>query len=512
MDVHSATGSWAGLVELRPALRRFVSRRCRDEGEAEDIVQEALIRAWRYRASLIDATRLRPWLMRIALNVFRDHVRREKRLPRVDVEPELFDRLEGREDVPGEPRVEPQVELEGAIVGQPRVLDHLCDAREALRDPDRDLLDSYYDAGRSCSETAQVCEIPAHLVKVRLYRARHRLRRVVRSRLRVETDPLFDESGTRETPGKTEGGVACAAGRMKMKILRVSSGLSGLVLIPFLATPPIRAIPASADLVPDASSSFEAVPRLESSAAQLAHAAACKTAMRGKAGAALESARKAAIEAYRAVREHFAADARACAEASFRAGELLRASSDSAGALAEFQLARERGADTPFRVRAVLEIGHIHRRGRKHAETLTAYESVLVDPGATPSQRDDASYWIGQVHLVEGRIEDARRAWKRVAEEGEDPLDRIRAWDCIALTFVASGDLEGAAGVVERCREALSEVSAEETRLGERVRDALSTMRVLDDLQRAVQEREASKTKKESDRTDGSRDDGEKKK
>ena len=212
MDVHSAIGSWSGLVELRPALRRFVSRRCRDEGEAEDIVQEALIRAWRYRESLVDATRLRPWLMRIAVNVFRDHVRREKRLPRVEVEPEMFDRLEGREDIPGEPRVEAQVELGGAIVARPRVLDHLLDARETLRDPDRDVLDSYYDAGRTCSETAQVCEIPAHLVKVRLYRARHRLRRVVSSRLRVDPDPLLEESSLHETSCNTESGAACAAG------------------------------------------------------------------------------------------------------------------------------------------------------------------------------------------------------------------------------------------------------------------------------------------------------------
>jgi len=150
--------------------------------------------------------------MRIALNVFRDHVRREKRLPRVEVEPELFDRLEGREDVPGEPRVEPQVDLEGTRIGQPRVLDQLQDARDELRDHDRDLLDSYYDEGRSCSETALVCEIPTHLVKVRLYRARHRLRRVVRSRLRVETETLFEESEARGTPGQAESGAPCAAG------------------------------------------------------------------------------------------------------------------------------------------------------------------------------------------------------------------------------------------------------------------------------------------------------------
>ena len=301
-----------------------------------------------------------------------------------------------------------------------------------------------------------------------------------------------------------------------MKFHRLSSGVPGLVSIPFLLPPsipgPIPTDPGPAQSPPGATAGAESVPRLENPAAQLAHASVCRSAMRGKAGEALETARRRAIEAYRAVREHFPADARACAEASFRAGELLRAASDATGAIAEFQLARERGAETPFRVRAMLEIGHIHRRARKPAEALTAYESALADPAATPSQRDDASYWIGQVHLAQGGIEDARRAWKRVAEQGEDPLDRIRAWDCIALTFVAAGDLEGAAGVVERCREALAEVSAEETKLGERVRDALSTMRVLDDLQRAVQEREASKRKKEADSTEGPRDAGEKKK
>jgi tetratricopeptide (TPR) repeat protein len=326
---------------------------------------------------------------------------------------------------------------------------------------------------------------------------------------------------------------------MMMKIQRERPGVPGLVSFPWLAATavtslaalvPCPPVPPAYDMrdvdsrgleTPGVDTGFadvraseirQTVPRLESAAAQLAHAASLRTAMRGKAGEARESARKAAIEAYRAVREYFGSDTRVAAEAAFRAGELLRASDDAGGAISEFQFARERGADTPFRVRAALEIGHMHRRDRKHPEALTIYESVLADPGARPSQRDDASYWIGQVHAAEGRIEDARRAWQRVADGAEDPLGRIRAWDCIALSYVASGDLEAAAGVVERCREALSEVSAEETRLGERVRDALSTMRSLDDLQRAVRVREESKTKKEESASDASRNDAAKKK
>jgi RNA polymerase sigma-70 factor (ECF subfamily) len=201
MDTQTVSGSWTCLAELRPALHRFVSRRCRDDGAAEDIVQEALIRASRYRGSLMDAARLRPWVMRIALNVFRDHVRRERRLPKVEVEPELFERLEGRETVPGEHRIEGPVDLGGAIVARPRVLEHLEDARDRLGGVDRNVLHSYYEVGRTCAETALVCELPPHLIKARLYRVRHRLRMAVGTRLRRERDPRFEGTIDHEAVG-----------------------------------------------------------------------------------------------------------------------------------------------------------------------------------------------------------------------------------------------------------------------------------------------------------------------
>ncbi len=233
MEVESALGTWAGLAELRPVLQRFLARRCRDESEAEDVVQEALLRASRYRKSLSHPERLRPWVMRIALNVLRDHVRRERRLPRIDVDPDLFERIEGREGVPGEPREDLQVHLEGAVVEKPRALVHLSDAKGELRTPDRTVLDSYYEAGRSCFETAQVCEIPPNLVKVRLFRARKRLQLVLRSRLRSEADPPFERSEVAAGRGiagigrgarcaaayvTTDSGAGCAAGGRRCNI------------------------------------------------------------------------------------------------------------------------------------------------------------------------------------------------------------------------------------------------------------------------------------------------------
>ena len=49
--------------------------------DAEDAVQEALLRAWRYRASLKVGAPLRPWLYRVATNACLDELRRRKRRP-----------------------------------------------------------------------------------------------------------------------------------------------------------------------------------------------------------------------------------------------------------------------------------------------------------------------------------------------------------------------------------------------------------------------------------------------
>jgi RNA polymerase sigma-70 factor (TIGR02960 family) len=47
--------------------------------DAEDAVQETLLRAWRYRDSLKDGAPLRPWLYRVATNVCLDSIARDER-------------------------------------------------------------------------------------------------------------------------------------------------------------------------------------------------------------------------------------------------------------------------------------------------------------------------------------------------------------------------------------------------------------------------------------------------
>ena len=70
---------------LRPDLVRFAQWLSRDRSIAEDIVQEALLRAWRSRAALKDPAAARAWLLTI---VRREHARlyERKRLELVSLD------------------------------------------------------------------------------------------------------------------------------------------------------------------------------------------------------------------------------------------------------------------------------------------------------------------------------------------------------------------------------------------------------------------------------------------
>jgi RNA polymerase sigma-70 factor (ECF subfamily) len=65
--------AFASLCDaLRPDLFRFAFWLARDRGVAEDVVQEAFLRAWRSRESLADAAAAKPWLLTI---IRREHAR-----------------------------------------------------------------------------------------------------------------------------------------------------------------------------------------------------------------------------------------------------------------------------------------------------------------------------------------------------------------------------------------------------------------------------------------------------
>jgi RNA polymerase sigma-70 factor (ECF subfamily) len=77
---------------LRGALRVHCYRMLGSSHDGEDVVQEAMLRAWRAKDTLADPAMLRPWLYRIATNVCLDELkRRPKRLLSEDYGPPMAD-------------------------------------------------------------------------------------------------------------------------------------------------------------------------------------------------------------------------------------------------------------------------------------------------------------------------------------------------------------------------------------------------------------------------------------
>ena len=78
-------GAFELLVSRYKGLLTLVAyRRMGDASEAEDVAQEAFVRAFVSLSSLEDPGRFKPWLMRIASNIARDHLRRRKHAMSLD--------------------------------------------------------------------------------------------------------------------------------------------------------------------------------------------------------------------------------------------------------------------------------------------------------------------------------------------------------------------------------------------------------------------------------------------
>jgi RNA polymerase sigma-70 factor, ECF subfamily len=75
--------AFAVLVERhRPELHRHCIRMLRSSEQAEDAVQETLLRAWRHRSHFAWRASFRAWLYRIATNACLDEIRRDRSRPR----------------------------------------------------------------------------------------------------------------------------------------------------------------------------------------------------------------------------------------------------------------------------------------------------------------------------------------------------------------------------------------------------------------------------------------------
>ena len=170
---------WEGIEELRGGLERRVSRWSRDKSEVDDVVQETMIRAARYRTSLRQPDRMDSWTGRIAWNVLKSLRGREARRPVSVLENGQLDATEGREPDPLFELAEEVLWVKGVEVERARLSSLLDAAIRGLPELEQGFVEAAYKMQMSPCAISEKFGVRRVLVKSRLYRIRQKLHRRV---------------------------------------------------------------------------------------------------------------------------------------------------------------------------------------------------------------------------------------------------------------------------------------------------------------------------------------------
>jgi RNA polymerase sigma-70 factor, ECF subfamily len=163
------------VLPLLPSLYGAALRMTRNPADAEDLVQETYLRAYRGFAGFQEGTNLKAWLYRILTNSFINTYRKKQREPQTVEGPDdadkwyLFDRLGGQN-------------VEGSA--EDEVLDRIPD--EAVKKALESLPENFRIPvlladveGFSYKEIAEIMDTPIGTVMSRLHRGRKALERVL---------------------------------------------------------------------------------------------------------------------------------------------------------------------------------------------------------------------------------------------------------------------------------------------------------------------------------------------
>ena len=145
------------LISLIPQMRAFARTLCGDMTMAEDLAQDALLRAWNKRESYEPGTNLKAWTFMILRNQFYSDKRRSWRSTPLD--PETAERTLIA-------TTNPIASLE---------LDEVRRALNLLPDDQREALILIGAGGLSYEEVSAICDCAIGTIKRRVSRARDRL-------------------------------------------------------------------------------------------------------------------------------------------------------------------------------------------------------------------------------------------------------------------------------------------------------------------------------------------------
>lgn len=151
------------VLEQGNRVYSYAAMILRDPGEAQDVVQEAMVRLWQHRET-VDGDGVRGWLKRTAHNLCIDRIRR-RRIQPVPV----------AEEDPREP-VDPTPDP-GRLAESEQTARGIEAALERMSPLDRSVLVLREVQQLPYAEIAEILGLPLGTLKARLHRAREQLRR-----------------------------------------------------------------------------------------------------------------------------------------------------------------------------------------------------------------------------------------------------------------------------------------------------------------------------------------------
>jgi len=142
------------LVALIPFLRAFAYSLCRQHNKAEDLAQEALVKAWRARMSFQPGTNLKSWLFAILRNELYSQNRRDWR------------------QTPWDEELAQRIPTAANAQLWSLELSDTAEALHSLPQEQREAIILVGAAGFSYQEAAKICRVPEGTVKSRVARGR----------------------------------------------------------------------------------------------------------------------------------------------------------------------------------------------------------------------------------------------------------------------------------------------------------------------------------------------------
>lgn len=159
--------------KLYPKLYALALRFCRDETDAEDIVHDALARAYRHSDQFAAGSSLKAWLSKIVVNCFYTAVRQRR--------PAVVDTAELVRLMDAYCAQEPEPELAAGTIS-----DEVAAAINALHAKQRIVLILHDVQDISEREIAEILDCPRGTVMSRLFRAHEHLRVQLKDYVRAQ--------------------------------------------------------------------------------------------------------------------------------------------------------------------------------------------------------------------------------------------------------------------------------------------------------------------------------------